>query len=148
MTLDCFRRAIGYQLLPSRTPITLLDYMIENGKLLYFTELMFPKRNTEEILSYTKEQLAWAEKYQPDVWNYLVENELLFSKDAVVARRLIEDAPFSNPFKNSPGRIGCYIGWKIVSNFMEKHPETSISDLMKEENSRKILDLSGYKPLK
>lgn len=146
--LDCFRRAIAYRHLPRKTPITLLDYMIEEGKIVYFTELMFPEVAVADIIGYGQDKFAWAEKYQADVWNYLIENDLVFSKDEDPIRRLVQEAPFSNPFKDSPGRIGAFIGWQIIINYMEKHPEVSLKQLMMEENSRKILDQSGYKPLK
>lgn len=146
--LDCFRRAIAYRHLPQKTPVTLLDYMIEEGKIIYFTELMFPETAAADVIGYSEEKFAWAEKYQADVWNYLIENDLLFSKDEDPIRRLVREAPFSNPFKNSPGRIGAFIGWRIIVNYMEKHPEISLNELMGETNSRNILDKSGYKPLK
>ncbi|MBQ7551809.1 MAG: hypothetical protein IJT04_09820 [Bacteroidales bacterium] len=148
IAMDCFSQAIGYWQLPSKTPITLLDNMIEVGKVIYFTEMMFPKATASDIMGYTTEQFAWAEQYQADVWNYLIENELLFSKEEGVVRRLVDYAPFSNPFVGSPGRIGAYIGWKIVINYMEKNPNVTLQELMLETDSRKILDKSGYKPLK
>ena len=146
--LDCFRRAIAYLHLPQKTPVTLLDYMIDEGKIIYFTELMFPETSVADVIGYSDEHFEWAQKYQADVWNYLIENDLLFSKDEDPIRRLVQEAPFSNPFKNSPGRIGAFIGWRIIVNYMEKHPEISLNQLMKETDSRTILDKSGYKPLK
>ena len=148
MALDCFRRAMAYRHLPQKTPVTLLDYMIEEGKIVYFTELMFPNTPVADVIGYSTEKFEWAEKYQVDVWNYLVENDLIFSKDEEPIRRLVQEAPFSNPFKDSPGRIGAFIGWRIIVNFMEKHPEISLNQLMNESDSRTILDKSGYKPLK
>lgn len=148
VALDCFRRALAYRHLPPKTPVTLLDYMIEEGKIVYFTELMFPTTSVADVMGYSDEKFAWAQKYQADVWNYLIENDLLFSKDEDPIRRLVQEAPFSNPFKNSPGRIGAFIGWRIIVSYMEKHPEISLNQLMQETNSRAILDKSGYKPLK
>jgi len=148
ISLDCFRRALAYRHLPPKTPVTLLDYMIEEGKIVYFTELMFPETPVADVIGYSDEHFAWAQKYQADVWNYLIENDLLFSKDEDPIRRLVQEAPFSNPFKNSPGRIGAFIGWRIIVQYMEKHPEISLNQLMQETNSRTILDKSGYKPLK
>lgn len=148
IAMDCFSQAIGYWHLPQKTPITLLDNMIEVGKVIYFTEMMFPKASASDIMGYSEEQFSWAEQYQADVWNYLIEKELLFSKDQDVVRRLVDYAPFSNPFAGSPGRIGAFIGWKIVINYMEKNPNVTLNSLMLETDSKKILDKSGYKPLK
>lgn len=149
IALDCFRRSISYNPLVQKTPITLLDYMIMEGKRIYLTELVFPEIPVAHIIGYNNTQWAWAEKYQPDVWNYLIENNLLFSKDNDPIRRLIDEAPFSNPFGNdSPGRIGVFVGWMIVTQYMEKNPEITPKQLMQEANSQTILNKSGYKPLK
>lgn len=148
VAIDCFRNIIANRHLPEATPITLLDNMIEEGKTIYFTELMFPDQPVADIIGYTSEQLAWAEAHQADVWNYLIEKEMVFSKSDDVIRRMVGLSPETKPFKNSPGRMGSFIGWKIVTAYMESHPDVSISDLMGDGNGRKILDSSGYKPLK
>lgn len=148
IAMSCFSQAIAYRHLPKQTPITLLDNMIEAGKMIYFTEMMFPDAQPNDVISYTSDQFSWAEQHQADVWNYLIENDLLFSKDDDVVRRLVYDAPFSNPFRGSPGRMGAFIGWKILINYMEKNPDVTLNSLMLETDSQKILDKSGYKPLK
>lgn len=149
ITLDCFRKSIAYEQLPQTTPITLLDNMIMQGKIIYLTEMVFPDTPVSDIIGYDSEKFAWAMNNQANIWNYLIEQNLLFSKDSDPIRRLIDEAPYSNPFtNNSPGRIGVFIGWMIIINYMENNPEISINQLMKECNSRTILDKSGYKPLK
>lgn len=146
--IDCFREILAKRHLPSKTAITLLDVMIAEGKTLYFTESMFPDVPAADIIGYSSEQFAWAKANQANVWNYMIENEMVFSKNETTARHLVGVAPETKPFKGSPGRMGAFIGWMIVINYMESHPETSISDLMAMPDSREILDKSGYKPLK
>ncbi len=149
IAIDCFKKALVYKHLPEQTRITLLDHMIYEGKKLYFTELMFPKRTEEDLIGYTPEKYAWANQYQPEIWNYLIEKEMLFSKNEDARRKFIEEAPFTKPFTNaSPGRLGAFIGWKIVQGYMENHTELSLNDLIKNTDSQMILKESGYKPLK
>ncbi|MCQ2285376.1 MAG: DUF2268 domain-containing putative Zn-dependent protease [Bacteroidales bacterium] len=149
LAIDCFKKALVYKHLPENTLVTLLDYMIYEGKKLYFTELMFPNRTENDLIGYSQEKYEWATHYQPEIWNYIVEKQLLFSKDANTKRKFIEEAPFTKPFSNtSPGRLGIFIGWKIVQGFMENNPAITLEDLMQNTDSQSILTKSNYKPLK
>ena len=148
IAIDCFRELIAERHLPARTPITLLDRMIDAGKALYFTEMMFPDSPAADIIGYNDKQMAWAKKNQANVWNYMMEKELVFSKNEDVARRMVGISPETKPFKGSPGRMGAYIGWMIVIQYMQNNPKITLPELMAEKDSRKILDGSGYKPLK
>ena len=82
------------------------------------------------------------------MWNYLIENELVYSKDATVAQHLIDVAPETKPFKGSPGRMGAFVGWKIVCHFMENNPKISLQEMMKMTDMNEMLKKSGYKPQK
>lgn len=146
LPIHCFRNAIVWEQLPNREPITLLDNMIDQGKVYYFTEMLFPARPLKDIFGYTDAQMQWAELHHGQVWDYLKEKEWLFSKDAQVAQHMTGVAPFTSPFKDSPGQMGSFIGWKIVASYMENHPETSFSELMKMTDSNELLNKSGYKP--
>ncbi|MBO4232306.1 MAG: hypothetical protein J5862_03605 [Bacteroidales bacterium] len=149
LAIDCFKKALVYKHLPEKTLVTLLDNMIYEGKKLYFTELMFPNRTENDIIGYSQEKYSWAVQYQPEIWNYLIEKQLLFSKDSDSKRKFIEEAPFTKPFSNvSPGRIGIFIGWKIVQGYMENNPDISLEDLLQNTDSQDILTKSNYKPLK
>ena len=59
------------------------------------------------------------------------------------------DGPTISAFpKESPGNIGKYIGWKIVSSYLKKHPKLELKQLMEEKDMMKIYQESGYKPAK
>jgi hypothetical protein len=50
----------------------------------------------------------------------------------------MNDAPFTSTFsKNSPPRIGHYIGWQIVRECMLNNPEMELIDLFNEIQSQK-----------
>ena len=65
-------------------------------------------------------------------------------------KRFLEDAPFSKFYisedKNSPGRIGQWIGMQIVRSFMANN-DVSLSDLLI-KNEEEIFKKSKYKPRK
>lgn len=126
---------------------TLLDQMIYQGKILYFMDAMMPEAHDSLKIRYSKAQLEWCEKQQRHVWGYLISNNMLFSSDQNHSKLMILDAPFTAAFtEQSPGRLGQWFGWQIVRRYMKKNPDLSVAELMMEQDSRKILNGSGYKP--
>lgn len=149
LLVDCFKKAIVYKQLPEKTLVTLLDRVIYEGKKLYFTQAMLPNEPLENIIGYNEEKFQWAEQNYGKVWAYIVENNLLYSKEENVIRQFAEEAPFTNPFgNNSPGRMGQYIGWKIVSAYMQNNSEVTLEEMMKNTDSQNILNNSKFKPTK
>lgn len=147
MATDCFTKALAYKHMPEKTLITLLDNMLDAGKRLMFTQTMFPSTPPEDILGYSKEQYKWAVSNESAIWHHMMEKNMVYDKSDDLARRLIDEAPFTRDFGNSsPGRIGCFIGFQIVQSYMKKHPGTTLRDLMKMTDSQKFLKESGYKP--
>jgi len=147
IAIDCFKKALVYRHLPKKQKNTLLDYMFEEGKKLYFTELMFPQREAADIIGYNPQKYAWAKEHQKDIWTYLISKNILFSKNDKDRLTYIQEAPFTKSFNHeSPGRIGTFLGWQIIKNYMETHKEVSCDSLMKITDSQLVLNQSGYKP--
>lgn len=147
MATDCFTKALVFKHLPDKTPVTLLDNMIEAGKRIMFTQTMFPTIAPEDILGYSKEQYKWATDNESAVWHYLIERNMVYDNSDDVIRRMIDETPFTRDFGNaSPGRLGWYIGFQIVQNYMTNHPETTLKELLSMTDCQKILKESGYKP--
>ena len=129
---------------------TLLDEMIYYGKLLYFKDIVIPFKSDAEKIGYTEEQLSWAEANEGPIWSYFVEKELLYSTDSKLLARFIMDAPFSKFYleldRESPGRLGQYIGWQIVRAFADR-TELSVFDIIQTE-PEEIFRKSKFKPKK
>ena len=127
----------------------LLDLIVAEGKVLYFEELTLPGTADYIKIGYTSAQLEWCKTNETQIWAFLVENNLLFTSDPELVGKLLTDGPFTSGFgKESPGRIGEWVGWQIVRNYMQRNPKLSLSELMKETDSQKILEGSRYKPRK
>lgn len=149
MTIDCFNKALVYKHLPEKEPVTLLDNIINEGKKLYFTEVMNPNALKADIIGYDEKEMKWAEENYGKVWAYIIENNHLFSKEEEIIRRYAKEAPFTKPFENaSPGRMGNYIGWLIINNYMNNSKNITIDELMKNTDSQYILQQSLFKPKK
>ncbi len=126
----------------------LLEAMIYHGKLMYLLQVLFPDEEMHELLSYTQQQYEWSLKYEKNIWALIVEQRDLYSTDWRTITRYTQPAPFTNGLsqENSPGRIGVFIGWRMVSSYMERNEQVSLHDLMNEQDAQKILQLSGYRP--
>lgn len=127
----------------------LLDLMIQEGKVLYFEEMTLPDMADNIKIGYTSAQFDWCKANETQIWTFLVENNLLFTTDPESVGKLLTDGPFTSGFgKESPGRIGGWVGWQIVRNYMRHKSDVTLADLMKESDSQKILEGSRYKPRK
>ncbi|WP_242521399.1 gliding motility lipoprotein GldB [Tamlana sp. s12] len=128
-----------------------LDEMIYFGKQLYFKDVILPFKTEAERIGYTEAQLDWATVNEAYIWRYFVERELLFSTDSKLPSRFINPAPFSKFYlaeidADSPGQIGQYIGWQIVSAYM-KNNKVSFKDML-QKSSEEIFNNSKFKPRK
>ncbi|MDD2636539.1 MAG: hypothetical protein PHW82_13690 [Bacteroidales bacterium] len=124
----------------------LLSNMLYKGKILYFLDAMFPDFNQTRKLKYTEEQLAFCYKFERDIWTNIIENKLLFETDYFTIRKFVEKAPNTYHFgPDSPPRIANWIGLQIVRSYIENNSIT-LTELMKENDYQKILNLSQYNP--
>ena len=102
----------------------------------------------ERKFRYTSEQMDWVEKNEASIWQYFIEEDLLFSKKESKFRSFINYAPFAKGMpKESPGRVGYYIGYRMVVEYM-KNNNIDLKDLILLTDSRKFLQQSKYKPIK
>ncbi|HLN52870.1 MAG TPA: DUF2268 domain-containing putative Zn-dependent protease [Lentimicrobium sp.] len=142
---DSFKE-IAWAHLPELQSATLLDAMIEQGKLIYFTELLLPDSKANTLIKYTPQQLDWVVSNEQNLWTFIIDNQLLYSSDPKAITMFMTDGPFTSGFsEESPSRTGHWIGWQIVRKYMQNN-DVSLEDLLKDTDSQKILQQSGYKP--
>lgn len=142
---DSFKE-IAWAHLPDTPSSTLLDAMIEQGKIIYFTELMLPDTKPNILLKFTQEQFDWVINNEQNLWTFIIDNQLLYSSDPKALTTFMTDGPFTSGFsEESPSRTGHWIGWQIVKQYMQNN-DVSLEELLNETDSQKILQQSGYKP--
>jgi hypothetical protein len=125
----------------------LLDNIIYYGKIMYLTEVAFPKEKKETLMGYTTKQWDWVKANEAQMWNYIMENKHLFSTETLVTAKYINPAPFTSFFPNdSPGRTGIWIGWQIIRSYMDKNKDVTLPELMNNHDAQNILEKSGYRP--
>jgi gliding motility-associated lipoprotein GldB len=143
--------SFAFGVLSSPKDKDLLSQMISSGKELYLKDILLPEYSDAERIGYSEEQIKWSKENESYIWEYFINDKLLYSSDSKLANRFINVAPFSKFYleidNESPGRIGQWVGWQIVRSFMENNPKVSIQDLIK-MNEKDIFELSKYKPKK
>lgn len=146
MISDCMQ-AIGREFIeiPQSGDMTMLDYMVAEGKAIYFAQQTLGKVEDSILMRYTSEQMNWMKRNEENVWTYLLQNKVLYDVDFMRFHNLIDEAPKTNAFNESAPRTPYYIGWRIVSLYAQK-TGCSMQDLFAETDSQKILRLSNYRP--
>jgi hypothetical protein len=126
----------------------LLSQLIYKGKVIYCIDKMLPESTMEDKFRFSKAQMDWTEESEPSIWQYIVHEDLLFSKNEQQFRTFINYAPFAKGMPlEAPARVGYYIGYRMVSEYMNNN-EIDIEDMMKLTDSREFLKQSKYKPTK
>lgn len=146
LVADCME-AIGRQhiAIPQEGEMTLLDYMVAEGKAIFFAQQTLPDTPDSILMRYSKVQMEWMKKNESNVWSYLLQNKVLYDIDYMRFHNLIDDAPKTNAFRDSSPRTPYYIGWKIVSQYVS-NTGASLDELFEETDSQKILSQSNYRP--
>jgi hypothetical protein len=125
----------------------LLSHVIYHGKLMFFSDAMFPDLHDTLKTGFSLSHLEWCRRNEVRMWTYLVENKLLFSTDARTISRFINNGPFTSEFtRDSPARAAVWLGWQIVKSYMSRHKDLSLEDLMLDNDYQGILNGARYRP--
>ena len=137
--------ASEFELPPNAT--SLLDNMIQQGKLMYYIDAMLPDEEDSLKIGYTADQIKWCRNNEAQMWSQLIERKMLYSNQRMDIIRYINPAPSTSGFPlESPGKTGVWLGWQIVRKYMDKFPGTTLEELMKDNDYQKILNDSEYFP--
>lgn len=125
----------------------LLDQMLYNGKKLYLLDQVMPEVNDTIIMAYSREDLEWVEENELQIWDYFIKNNLIYETNHLKINKYFNQGPHSPGMPSeAPGRTANYIGWQIISKYMSKYPDTTVSQLIAMTDSQKLMELSRYKP--
>lgn len=136
-------RTIPYTSTKSR----LLDQMMYRGKVMYLTAQIFDQMPAYEVMGWTKEQWKWCEKNERAIWHLVMDKRDLFKTESLILTGYLNDGPFTSEIsQDAPGRLGIWLGWRIVESYMEHNENVTLQELMAEGDAQKILEESYYKP--
>ncbi|MCX2838008.1 gliding motility lipoprotein GldB [Salinimicrobium sp. MT39] len=142
--------AFAQTVVPGPSSRSFLAHMVYYGKMLYLKDILLPFKTDAEKMTYLPEEFSWAQANEDQIWRYFVERELLYSSDSDLQTRFLYPAPFSKFFleldAEAPPRLGQFLGWQIVQQFMEKK-DVSVKEMI-ETDAETIFKKSKYKPRK
>ena len=125
----------------------LLDQMIYHGKIMYLLDQIMPGQQDGQIIGYTEEQWTWCVDHERAIWQRIMDNRDLFQTDGMVLTSYMNDGPFTSEVsQDSPGRLGTWVGWRIVERYMNNNPEVSMQSLLDNDDAQQILENSHYRP--
>ncbi len=129
------------------TPKDFLSELIFYGKLMYLAEALVPEQSDFQMLSWSQEELQWAEKHEWDIWKQMANEEVMFQTKPFEINKWFADAPFTSVASipnDSPPQLGVWLGWKIVRQYMEANPAITLQQLLAEQDNQKVL--AAFKP--
>ncbi|MCP9768837.1 gliding motility protein [Lacihabitans sp. LS3-19] len=135
----------NYNKLDSRDESFLAD-MLFFGKSLEFTKEMLPNTPDSLIIGFTNQQLIETWDAQDLVWAHIVDKQLLYSPDPHLKEKYFGERPNVPEIgPKCPGRIGQWLGWRIIQRYRTEKPNTTFQELMKLEKPSEILRESKYR---
>ena len=125
-----------------------LNDMIAAGKTAVFCKYMQPHAPDSLILEFTEKEVNTCNEHAADIWAHFVENKIFYDATRMTKTKYLQDRPFiSEISQECPGRIGYWVGWQVLDAYMQKQPEVSFQDVMKDTDFAKIFRQSKYKPV-
>ncbi|MBI3512360.1 MAG: hypothetical protein HY064_16990 [Bacteroidetes bacterium] len=124
-----------------------LNKMVYEGKILYLEKALMRNSPDSIILGYSQKQIEWCLANEAMMYSSLIDKQKLYSENDDDLQHYTEDAPFTPDFpRESPGKVGNWIGLRIVESFMNKNPGVSLDELMNIKDAQSILNRAKYKP--
>lgn len=133
--------------LGTETGAKFIDNMIQQGKKLYILSRILPQAQDSVLFEFSASQMRWCQENEANIWSYFLNEKLMYETDRMKFIKYVDYSPNSPGMpKEAPGRTGCFIGYQIVSSYMDRHPGISLPDLIAETSPQKILEESKYRP--
>ena len=124
-----------------------LSQMIHAGRIQYILSKILPNNNDSIIMGYSESQIQWCENNEMSIWNFFIEEDLLYSTKYEDIVKYLNPAPYSKGMpQDSPGQVAVWVGWQIVKAYMNRFPNSSLQDLMTINDAQYLLKKSKYKP--
>ena len=123
----------------------LLDKMVRTGIKQYLMHQILPSMPDSLLFLYSSSQMEWAYHYEAEIYKELMP--LLYNTNFVVHRDFLGEKPYTSHMgQESAPRLGEFIGYRIVENFMRKNKGLSLPDLCNITDYEKLFRESSYKP--
>lgn len=127
-----------------------IEILVNEGKKMFLLDSYLPNISDADKIGYSKENYQWVLNNETEIWKYFIEKNYLYSTDNQLYNRFVANAPFSKFYldidKESPGRIGVWVGWQIVKAYMQNN-NVNLLQLL-QTPADEVFKNSKYKPKK
>ncbi len=111
---------------------SLIENIIYWGEINYLVEACYPEDEEHIIIRYSKEDYEWALENEASYWEYLVNQKLLFKLDDRTKMNMLKEGPFTPGLPEvGPDRLGQFLGWRMVRQYMSNHTDLTLEELLK-----------------
>ena len=142
-------RAFIEQKFEQEPSIVFIERAVQQGKIYYMLDALCPEMPDTIKIQYSNTKLNWIKAVEKEMWIDFVNRKVLYEKDGFENDKYFSDGPFTNApnvSRDSPPRVGEWLGWQIVRKYMENHSTVTLPELMNEKDLMKIFKDSGYRP--
>lgn len=147
IVVDVMKLYLSYHMAYNSKTNRLLDQMIFRGKQLFLLSQLLTDEPVWNVMGYTQAQWEWCVHYEQAIWNRIMQKRDLFKTESTVLSSYLNEGPFTAEVtQDSPGRLGQWVGWRIVDSYMRHNKDVTLFDLLQESNAQTILEQSFYKP--
>lgn len=140
--------ALSHRFLPKVEDRTFLAQCLHEGKRLMLHDYFAPDVLAIHKIQYSEKSWKWAETHESEIWRFFVDNEYLFSTNENLKHRFLSPGPYSKFYTfldtNSPGRIGQWIGYRIIQAY-QKRTGASLHQVLTTD-TQELLKKSRYNP--
>ena len=130
-------------------PITgkrILDEMMRWGKIYCFIEQTMPCLPDTLLTGYPAATLTNVQENEKTIYNHFIANKLFYQDQPFLVNKYCGERPSIPEIGDKcPGRIGRYLGWRIVRQYAKENKLT-LAQLMEETDADKIFREAGWRP--
>ena len=111
---------------------SLVEGMIYEGAIVYAIEYIIDDYKYWEIIGYDTEKQKWCNDNEKEIWNAIIRLNHLYSNDNIIYTKYMNEAPFCAALsKETPAEIGKWMGYKIVSKYINDNGINKLEDILK-----------------
>lgn len=125
---------------------TMLNDMLYFGKSFEFTKQMMPQTADSIIIAMPDSSLINNWYAQDLIWAHYIDKNLLYEQNQRVKEKYLGERPKTPEMGSAvPGRIGQWLGWRIIDKFRQENPDVSFLQLMEWTDAPELLRKSKYR---
>lgn len=108
--------------------------LIYEGAIAYTRYILAGEDDESGALGYDAQQLEMLGKRRDELQNTMIAKKLMFDSSPSVQSRLFDPSPATQILADGlPGRAGRYIGYMLVKDYMDRHGDMTLADILSPE---------------